>query len=73
MIRAALGILHYLSPDLETAPYEDMMELLTHLPKDLDGDAIFAEIEKVPTLFFSSSENLFADQSPEGILRRNSQ
>lgn len=47
MIRAALGIISTLSPQLEGAPYEEIMELITHLPDDLCCETVMPEIEKV--------------------------
>lgn len=41
MYRATLGILRYLAPELQKSNFEQMMQLLSHLPKNMDEDKLF--------------------------------
>eukprot|EP00824_Muranothrix_gubernata_P017956 TRINITY_DN3673_c0_g1_i1.p1 TRINITY_DN3673_c0_g1~~TRINITY_DN3673_c0_g1_i1.p1 ORF type:complete len:351 (+),score=43.43 TRINITY_DN3673_c0_g1_i1:104-1156(+) len=47
IFRAALGILSYCAPLLESAPFEECLCLLTRLPQDMDEDMVFESIASI--------------------------
>jgi len=47
IFRTAIGLLKYLGPKLEKAPFDDIVKVLHHLPATMDEDELFACIEKV--------------------------
>jgi len=47
VFQTALGILHMYSNLLETAPFDECMTLLTHLPKDVDDEELFQHISAI--------------------------
>jgi hypothetical protein len=50
IFRAALGILKLLAPRLLTMSFEDMAYLLSHIPPDLEADALLAAVRGVRTV-----------------------
>ncbi len=49
LLRAVVGLLALLAPRLEAGCFDDCLQLLTHLPPDLDDDLLFSHIAAVPT------------------------
>lgn len=47
LYRGTLGVLQYFSPKLKTAPFEDCMQFLSHIPRDLDEDNLFYCIDEI--------------------------
>ena len=48
IFRSLLGIMRLLSARIVSQAFDDNMLLLTHLPADIDGDALFRCIKEVP-------------------------
>jgi hypothetical protein len=47
LYQGTLGALQYFSPKLRTAPFEDCMQFLSHIPRDLDEDNLFYCIDEI--------------------------
>lgn len=47
LFQATLGILQYFSPKLKTAGFEEAMQFLSHIPKDLDEENLFYCIDEI--------------------------
>lgn len=47
LFQASLGILQYFTPKLKNAGFDDSMQFLSHIPKDLDEENLFYCIDEI--------------------------